>query len=123
MTWNSAAVWSICNAKEAMDIHELREKLNDISLQEFLSIRLSEEYPASELDKEEIEQIETMLRELGSRLTPALLDELELNKATIRWSLRLSPYVPGDDPKRRAHRYIDHEDTEIHHRANVLLEK
>jgi hypothetical protein len=123
MTWNSAAVWSICNAKAAMDTHELREKLNDISLQEFLNFRMSEEYPGSSTDEEDMQQVETMLRELGSQLTPALLDELELSRHNVTWSLRLSPYVPGDDAKQRAQRYIDDEDSEIHFYATVLLEK
>ncbi len=98
-----------------MDIQELIEQLDDLSWQEQMNFELSER--DAKFARQTAAEIEHAIQELGGELTPALLDQLEQEDGYVVWALRLSPYVPGDNPSRRAQRYLNHPDSSVRYRA------
>lgn len=103
-----------------MDIDLLKAKLNEIGWDEHINFELSERY--SEKSNDET-IVEGKLRELGQQITSTMLDKLEQADGYIIWSLRLSPFVPSDEPKHRAQRFVHHENSQVRYWANKLLAK
>ena len=104
-----------------MDKKMLTQKLNEISWQEHVNFEISEKYPDDrEQSLRDAEEIEAMLRDLASQISPNTLDMLEQTDG-IEWSLRLSPYVVEDDSVARAKKYLHHERYEIRFWAKRLL--
>lgn len=105
-----------------MNEKTLFKRLNEISWQEHVNFEISEKYPEDrEQDRRSAEEIEAMLRDLASHISPDTLNMLEQTDS-ITWSLRLSQYVNDDDSASRAQKYLHHEQYEIRFWAKRLHE-
>lgn len=105
-----------------MDNKTFYKKLNDISWLEHVHFEMSEKNPDDrEQCLRDAEEIETMLRDLASQISPDTLDILEQTDG-IEWSLRLSQYVAADHSVTRAKKYLHHERYEIRYWAKRLCE-
>lgn len=105
-----------------MDEKTLFKRLNEISWQEHVNFEISEKYRDDrEQTLRDTEEIEAMLRNLASYISPDTLNMLEQTDS-ITWSLRLSQYVDDDDSATRAQKYLHHEQYEIRFWAKYLLE-
>jgi hypothetical protein len=101
-------------------LNKLKKILNDLSWDEQMEFEMSERDPNSSQNMRE--KINQKIRELAVQLTPSLLDILEQDKGYLVWVLRLSPHVPGDAPKKRAQRFVNHQDSEVRFWANKLMQ-
>ena len=102
-----------------MNLNELKVRLNQIAWDEQVNFEVSECFSEENDDEKAVED---QLRELGQQLTPSLLDALEQDYAYITWVLRLSPFVPNDEPKRRAKNLVNHQDSQVRYWAQNLLD-
>lgn len=102
-----------------MRIDELKTALDELSWREQVDFELRERLPGRPVDP----AIEADARRLARTLTPAVLDELAEHPGYETWVLRLSPAVPGDDPRGRADRYRHHADAEVRYWAGRLRDR
>lgn len=103
-----------------MTVHALKERLNELAWTEQVNFELSERHPGASSSSEK--EFGQRIRELGQRLSPAMLDALERQEGYLTWVLRLSPYVPGDDADKRAKRHAEHRDSQVRFWANQILD-
>lgn len=65
----------------------------------------------------------TMLK-LAQQLTSKDLDTLEAHEACdAAWILRIAPHVEGKKAQPRALRFLNHEDSEVRHQAQLIMAK
>lgn len=102
-----------------MNLNELKARLNQIAWDEQTNFEVSERYPEENDDEDAVED---QLRELGHQLTPSILNDLEQDYGYITWVLRLSPFVPSDEPRRRAKQFINHQDSQVRYWAQSFLD-
>jgi hypothetical protein len=101
-----------------MNIKELIERLDDLSWQEQMNFEMSER--DSEYARQTASDIECDIREIASEITSTLLDQLEQKEEYVVWALRLSPYVPGDQPSKRGKFYLNHPDSNVRYWAKLI---
>lgn len=99
----------------AMTLAELIEALNELSWSEQMEFEMSERDP--DVARAERKVIQQRIRALAGRLTPQVLDRLEMQEGYLTWVLRLSLHVPGDSPAQRGRRYLNHEDGQVRYWA------
>lgn len=104
-----------------MTLNELKEALDTLAWREQVEFEMSERSPkvSAELARTTNEEI----RQLAQGVTPKLLDTLQKEEAYIAWVIRLSPFVPGDQTKNRAHRLVHHPDGEVRYWAARAIEQ
>jgi hypothetical protein len=104
-----------------MDMDTLREKLDEFAWDEQMAFEMSERHPESW--EEDQRALEKKIRLLADSLRPADLDALENEPGYQIWALRLSPYIPGDDPVVRARRLSKSSEAKVRQWAYRLLEE
>jgi hypothetical protein len=102
-----------------MRLDELTNLLDELSWDEQVDFEMRERFPDSDSAQQAADDETSRL--LGPRLTPALLDALEREDGYLAWVLRLSPYVPGDVPTRRAQRLLHHADSDVRYWAARIM--
>lgn len=101
------------------ELDRLTAALDDLAWQEQVEAEYAERHP----DQPDETAVENGLRELAGSVTPELLDALERVPGYAAWVLRLSPRVPGDDPRARATRHREDPSARVRYWAARLLDR
>jgi hypothetical protein len=101
------------------ELDRLTAALDELAWQE----QVEAEYAERHLDQVGETAAEDGLRELAGSVTPELLDALERVPGYAAWVLRLSPLVPGDDPRARATRHREDPSARVRFWAARLLDR
>lgn len=99
-----------------MTLRELTEQLDRLAWREQMDFEATERGALSEQAA-----LEADIRALARSLTVSLVDELERDGGYPAWVLRLSPHVPGDDPRARARRLAHDRSADVRYLASELL--